>query len=240
MKLIGISDIHGYLIPYQKLARDFFDVLCICGDIVPLEIQSNINKSEKWFKKDFQKWCEEAPCKKVIFIAGNHDFYLERILQRLGNSDEVMKYLGYSDKIIFLHDSLYKIKEEKEFTFYGSPWISGIPGWAFYKKSNEISKIFEKIPNCDVLLTHTPGKHVFDTGRIMQFGYGEDVGSDELTNALKEKHIGLWLCGHIHSGNHKISEISDSEHPEYKMKVANVSVKDERYQFTYPPLSIDL
>lgn len=245
MKLIGISDIHGYLVPQLKLSNDFFDVLCICGDLVPLDIQSDSESSEIWFKEDFREWCENLPCEKVIFIAGNHDRYLEKILKKLGSAAAVSEYFNWPDKMVFLHDSEYIYKDisedtVKEVKFYGSPWFPFLPNWAFYKDSKGLSEAFEKIPDCDVLLTHTPGRHMFDTGRIMQYTYGKELGSEELTDVVMRRHIKLWLCGHIHSGNHELSEFTDDKFACYGMKVANVSIKDERYSPTYAPLSVTL
>lgn len=251
MKLIGISDIHGYLPPYQKLANDHFDVLCICGDLVPLELQSSMEDSKIWFKEIFSKWCDEAPCEKVIFIAGNHDRYLEKALIKYGTPEKVAEHLEWSDKMVFLHDSSYTYKEleydkehdfyiKREILFYGTPWFPFLRNWAFYKDSKGLLEAFEKIPDCDVLLTHTPGKHMFDTGRIMQYGYGEEIGASELTDVVLRRHIGLWLCGHIHSGNHELSEFTDNGFACYGMKVANVSIKDERYEPTYAPLSVEI
>lgn len=245
MKLIGISDIHGYLVPPSKLSNDFFDVLCICGDLIPLDIQSDSESSEIWFKEDFREWCENLPCEKVIFIAGNHDRYLEKMLRRLGSATAVSEHFNWSDKMVFLHDSEYIYKDisedtVKEVKFYGSPWFPFLPNWAFYKDSKGLAEVFEKIPDCDVLLTHTPGRHMFDTGRVMQYTYGDELGSEELTDVIMRRHIKLWLCGHIHSGNHELSEFTDDKFACYGMKVANVSIKDERYLPTYAPLSVTL
>jgi Icc-related predicted phosphoesterase len=245
MKLIGISDIHGYLVPPSKLSNDFFDALCICGDLIPLNIQSDSESSEIWFKEDFREWCENLPCEKVIFIAGNHDRYLEKMLRRLGSATAVSEYFNWPDKMVFLHDSEYIYKDisedtVKEVKFYGSPWFPFLPNWAFYKDSKGLAEVFEKIPDCDVLLTHTPGKHMFDTGRVMQYTYGDELGSEELTDVIMRRHIKLWLCGHIHSGNHELSEFTDDKFACYGMKVANVSIKDERYLPTYAPLSVTL
>lgn len=245
MKLIGISDIHGYLVPPSKLSNDFFDVLCICGDLIPLDIQSDSESSEIWFKEDFREWCENLPCEKVIFIAGNHDRYLEKMLRRLGSATAVSEHFNWPDKMVFLHDSEYIYKDisedtVKEVKFYGSPWFPFLPNWAFYKDSKGLAEVFEKIPDCDVLLTHTPGRHMFDTGRVMQYTYGDELGSEELTDVIMRRHIKLWLCGHIHSGNHGLSEFTDDKFACYGMKVANVSIKDERYLPTYAPLSVTL
>ena len=73
MKICGISDIHGNLI--ENIPE--CDVLCICGDIVTLNAQRNIEASKHWWETKFIKWVDKLPCKKVIIIPGNHDFYLE-------------------------------------------------------------------------------------------------------------------------------------------------------------------
>ena len=45
MKICGISDIHGNLI--ENIPE--CDVLCVCGDIMPLSVQRNIEQSRHWF-----------------------------------------------------------------------------------------------------------------------------------------------------------------------------------------------
>ena len=72
MKICGISDIHGDL----SVKIQPCDVLCICGDIVPLEVQVNSKKSKRWLKELFIPWCSKQPCKKVLVVGGNHDFFL--------------------------------------------------------------------------------------------------------------------------------------------------------------------
>lgn len=245
MKLIGISDIHGFLPPYSKLSNDYFDVLCICGDLVPLDIQSNYEYSERWFKKDFCDWCKNMPCEKVIFIPGNHDRYLEWALIMMGNPAAISENLGWPDKMVLLHDSEYIYKDisddgVKEVKFYGTPWVPRLSNWAFYKDSKDLYEAFEKIPDCDVLLTHTPGSYMANTGASIQYLYRRELGSDELTNVILRRSIKLWLCGHIHSGNHELSEFTDNKFACYGMKVANVSIKDENYIPAYAPLSVTL
>lgn len=48
------------------------DVLCICGDIVPLNIQSYTKPTFKWLEETFIPWCQAQPCKEVLLVAGNH------------------------------------------------------------------------------------------------------------------------------------------------------------------------
>lgn len=69
MTITTISDLHGYLPLLQPC-----DVVCICGDITPIEFDRNTDKSIHWFKTKFLNWCSKLDCDKIIFIAGNHEF----------------------------------------------------------------------------------------------------------------------------------------------------------------------
>lgn len=215
MKIIGISDIHGYLPDLEPC-----DVVCICGDIIPLELQQDTFKSWEWFNHVFIDWCEKLVCEKVIFIAGNHDFFLE------GEEPFDVK-----DKIVYLCDSKY---EYKNITFYGSPWITGLPFWAFNLSEKDQYEKFSLIPNVDVLLTHTPPYNIQDIGRVdFKQGVPIDFGSNSLTKIFNEKNIKYALSGHIHSGNH--SEIKHNNTILY-----NCSLKDESYEVYYKPVVINI
>ena len=61
IKICGISDMHGTLLDIPEC-----DILCICGDILPLDIQRNIDQSIAWLAGPFQKWLLDAPCKHAI------------------------------------------------------------------------------------------------------------------------------------------------------------------------------
>lgn len=156
MKICGISDLHGNLptnIPECE-------VLCIAGDIIPLKIQRDPQASKDWFLKDFCNWVKELPCSKVIFTAGNHDFFLYDVY-KYGD------YFGFvaelennsNDKAILLIDELYKYKGIK---FYGFPYIRPIlfqeGKWAFEDDYKGIDKpsIYDSLidKDIDVLITH--------------------------------------------------------------------------------------
>lgn len=147
MKICGISDIHGNLI--EGIPK--CDILCICGDIVPLNIQRNLEQSKHWWENRFIKWVEKLPCEKVIIIPGNHDFYLEhKYKQQEWESFKTNMYNLSNKKAIFMIDEIYIYKGIK---FYGTPWIKPIEfqedRWAFSKTDS-----YKNIPKCDILLTH--------------------------------------------------------------------------------------
>lgn len=242
MKIVAISDLHGYL--PKGLPEG--DVLCICGDICPLEIQRDLVSCVAWFALDFNTWANTLPYKKVIFIAGNHDFFLEALHRNSYDLESVtwrspsavMKKLlplnnkGKS-KLIYLCDNSF---EFEGITFYGTPWIQDLSNWAFYKPKEELIKAFNKIPKkVDILLTHQPAS-VASVGDVLQrntFNYLSKYGSSELSEAISARDIKYALCGHVHSGAHQLTEYMNT-------KFANVSLKDEDYTVRYFPLEIEL
>lgn len=248
IKIIALSDIHGNL----PVIEQECDVVCICGDIVPLNIQKDTYASIAWIASAFNTWCNNLKCKKVFFIAGNHDFVFQDLYEKFmepykkynkDNDLEVKKYITYAfttyventlnlyPKINFLHDTE---GEYKDFTFYGTPHIPVLKNWAFYQTSDKLKEKFSKIPaRVDVLLTHSPGKFVNDTGVSLQLSNRPEYGCAELTEAVQNKDITLWLCGHVHSGNHKVEDYNG-------IKVSNVSILDENYKIAYEPLEISI
>lgn len=68
MRVCAISDLHGFLPEIEPC-----DLLLICGDIMPLNIQSNMPASEKWLDEVFIPWIDNQPIDQAILIAGNHE-----------------------------------------------------------------------------------------------------------------------------------------------------------------------
>lgn len=235
MKVVAISDLHGYLPKVENIPE--CDVLCICGDIVPLEYQDDNIQSIAWFCLEFVPWTDKLNCKKVLFIAGNHDKWLEHLMIKSYNEDGTKNYRSATDvlkkllpgnnkgrhKIVYLRDSLFKFEGK---TFYGTPWISDLPGWAFNELEENLKEnIYSKIPfKCDVLLTHMPPR-MYNMGTVLQsnWNYGANYGSQALADILQQRNIKYTFCGHVHSGEHNVQEYKDN------CNVVNVSLKDERY-----------
>lgn len=208
MKICGISDIHGNLI--KDIPK--CDVLCICGDIVPLGIQRQMDDSIKWFQNEFANWVKDLPCKKVIAVPGNHDFYLENKLKEWKGFVE--DYEIYTDgKVRFLVDELFNYEGV---SFYGTPWINPIlfSKWAFEYSTDEVEdNPFEKIPKCDILLTHDNPNHNHSLGHYC-FG--------------KYKHhlFGHWHDGtsYGHLGQHNCSILDDYYNLKKDLNIVTVDI----------------
>ena len=252
MKIIAISDIHGYLPQLPKC-----DVVTISGDILPLHLQDKYEDALCWLAGPFQDWALKLDCDKVIFIAGNHDFVFEYMSDN-GNhtcskpkSNEphwqvgctaftimgtVFKLDDYANrKIIYLQDTSYTYNGVK---FYGTPWCPNLRNWAFYGDSQTLTEKFNNIPSdTDVLLTHCPPRYM-GQGIVHQnvYNYMSDYGCNELQDVLDESFADqdMWvLSGHIHSGRHSIEKYNN-------IKYRNVSLKDENYEITYEPFYFDI
>lgn len=208
MRICGISDIHGNLI--KDIPK--CDVLCICGDIVPLGIQRQMDDSIKWFQNEFANWVKDLPCKKVIAVPRNHDFYLENKLKEWKGFVE--DYEIYTDgKVRFLVDELFNYEGV---SFYGTPWINPIlfGKWAFEYSTDEVEdNPFEKIPKCDILLTHDNPNHNHSLGHYC-FG--------------KYKHhlFGHWHDGtsYGHLGQHNCSILDDYYNLKKDLNIVTVDI----------------
>lgn len=225
IKVVAMSDIHGYL---PKDVPEC-DIVCIAGDILPLDIQRDDIKSVSWLLLDFKPWADALPCDKVIFVAGNHDFVFEHLGPYIGASaKDIMETLfgKHETKLVYLQDSSFYYKDKR---FYGSPWCADLTNWAFYKSNTELQKAWNNIPkSCDVLITHMPPRYM-SCGTVMQpgFNYMRDFGSNELTEVILARDIKYHVFGHVHSGSHCVTETP------LGTKLINVSLKDENYKVTY-------
>lgn len=218
----AISDLHGTL-PVIR----WCNVVFICGDTFPLEIQRINTECEAWFTTVFRDWVKSIPCKTVYIIGGNHCFWFERMgydyIVNLINNTE-----GLAGKLVYIKDNL--VETEEGITIYGCPYSTGPRGWAFI--SEDGSK-YNNIPDCDVLLTHQPPKIGKLGCSYPDSKYERDFGSDVLRSIIDERNIQYNFCGHIHTGEHKGLRLHGT-------KFYNVSLKDEDYRVSYEPLYVEI
>lgn len=221
------------------------DVLCIAGDISPLKIQKNMPEMISWLRKTFIRWVEDLPVEKVFLVAGNHDFIFENgdyKAEAIASLNILNSRITYLENASCMYDGKL---------FYGSPYVIGPAGWAFYDSTKKLDIIDETMPRgVDVAIFHQPLEYG-GNGRVFQvpdWMIGNTIpshllltpeylhpsyGSVALDNIVEMKKPRLVLTGHVHSGNHNISNLFDTQ-------IANVSVLDEDYKLKYNPFVIDL
>ena len=229
MKVTALSDCHGLLLPIEEFKP--CELVCICGDISPLNIQANHKKMRKWLIEEFKPWCESLPCDKVIFIAGNHDSALQ-------NQDFMQSVFPKYEKVTYLfHENyVYTSREGKEYTIFGTPYCKLFGNWAFMEIDDKLLQLYNEIPeNLDILLSHD---QPFGYGDVLELGSapwadGSHIGNKPLVKAVLEKQPRLMLTGHLHSTDHSCIEIGNT-------KRYNVSIKNERYEPVYDPLTIEI
>lgn len=182
------SDIHGkYMNPTVHWPPA--DILVLAGDILyDAEQIAELGRLNEFFKQKKK----DGVYKKVVMVAGNHDF----IFQRLSSARKQLK------DIIYLQDEEAIIEGLK---FYGSPWQSWFWDWAFnfpnpsHNPEKAIwvaQECWQKIPDdTDVLVTHGPPRGILD-----KVPSGLNVGCEELKNRLEHLDLKMHIFGHIHYG----------------------------------------
>lgn len=230
MKICAISDIHGEY-DFSYIENDT-ELLLIAGDVVDLYVQKFMGDSEKWFKKNFIDMMSTLndSVKKVVMIAGNHDFYLERY-----HSDVID--LFKENNIVFLNNSLYEYESEsgQKVSIFGTPYCNIFGNWAYMLSYEKLKKKFDNIPyNVDILLSHDAPYGTNDV--CLQDVHWVDhshIGNKALAEAILEKKPKWNIHGHLHSASHIPEKLGDTN-------VVNVSMVDERYINVYNPFYFEL
>ncbi len=208
MKFVAISDTHSR---HHNLKLPKGDVLLHAGDI------SYKGKREEII--DFLNWFCRQNFKHRIFIAGNHDFYLEK-----ESPAEIEKMIPTG--ITYLNDSGVTING---IHIWGSPVTPWFYNWAFNRhRGPSINRHWSLIPeNTDVLLTHGPMYGILDS--VIN---GQHVGCKDLLKRVQEVKPKVHVCGHIHeaSGIQKQNGIT----------FINASVLNESYELAHKPFVFEL
>ena len=148
MKILHISDTHGFHNTFPETTWEGIDVVVHSGDC------SNYydvfrNEQEVW---NFIDWYKGVPVKYKIYVAGNHDTSIER--KRITKED------FEANGIIYLENSFVNIDGVK---FYGSPITPTFNDWAFMKARDKTHQVWEAIPeDTGVLIVHGPPKGIRD------------------------------------------------------------------------------
>ncbi len=208
MKLCCFSDTHAQ---EEYLSIPECDILIFAGDF---DITSCIDLEYA------NRYFSNLKAKHKIFIAGNHDTFLESL------SQEEIETLFPS--VIYLKNRLIEIEGLR---FYGSPYSPEFNNWAFMysRNSKQAKEIWDKIPNdLDYLITHCPAYDILDRNL-----YDVRCGCEVLQRAILDKRPKNHIFGHIHlAGGQIINQCN--------INFYNVSVLNEEYRLTNKPTVIEI
>lgn len=208
MRFVAISDTHCR---HNSVKLPKGDVLLHAGDVS--------YKGNKEEVADFLKWFSKQPFTYKIFIAGNHDFYLEKT-----KATDLEKMI--LKNIIYLNDSGVTIEG---LNIWGSPITPWFFNWAFNRhRGEEIQKHWELIPtNTDILMTHGPVLGINDTVLNSQH-----VGCRELLRKVIEIKPKVHVCGHIHEA----AGVTEK----FGAKFINACVLNDSYELVNAPVVFDI
>jgi len=175
MKLVIISDSHGYNLPHEGVKIPDGDVLIHCGDM--------LNHGTKTDLIIFTSWFESLPHRHKIVIAGNHDICLETYPANRNL---------FGDDVYYLHNESVIIDD---ISFWGSPYTPEFNDWAFNIPRGDQLKInWAQIPiHTDVVITHGPPMGILDRN-----SYGIPCGCEDLKNAIERIEPMVHCFGHVH------------------------------------------
>lgn len=208
MKVVAISDTHSR---HKSTKLPKGDVLIHAGDVS--------YKGEKWEVLDFLKWFGSLNYAHKIFIAGNHDFYLER------ENPMVLQSL-IPPNVTYLKDSGTEINGVR---IWGSPVTPWFFNWAFNRRrGKEIQHHWKMIPeHTDILVTHGPPYGILDSVINEQH-----VGDKDLLKRLQELKPKVHLFGHIHE--------SFGVTRKYGIQFINACILNESYELVNRPIVFEI
>ena len=203
-----IADTHSR---HRSIRLPKGDVLIHAGDIS--------YRGEKLEVEDFLTWFRKQDFEHKIFIAGNHDFLLEKAKPK--EIDNLIL-----DDIIYLNDSSTLVNGYK---IWGSPVTPRFFNWAFNRARGEaIRKHWELIPSdTHLLITHGPPYGILD-----QVANEQHVGCKDLLNRVVEIKPLVHVFGHIHESYGSTKNMG--------IRFINASQTNESYEVVNKPVVFEL
>jgi Icc-related predicted phosphoesterase len=213
MKIVAVSDLHGTLPSIPPC-----DLLLIGGDVAPVSNHA-VSFQAEWLDTTFRDWLARAPARKVVGVAGNHDFIFQRAPE-LVPADLPWTYLQDS------------AAEWEGLRFWGTPWQPWFYDWAFNLYEPDLIPKWALIPaDTDILVLHGPPRDYGD-GVPERNGHVRHCGSPSLLERIESIAPRLAIFGHIHEGR--------GEWHLGRTVLANVTILNEAYEHVYPPWEHDL
>jgi Icc-related predicted phosphoesterase len=176
VRVVCISDTHGHEIDVPD-----GDLLIHAGD---LTMGGSYRECQRGLT-----WLASWPHKSKIFVPGNND-------RAFADQPTELISSARNRRVHVLIDAGCRVQGHY---IYGTPWLSGVPGWAF-----DCTDRLEKLqasrdaipPMVDILVTHCPPQGIMDWCPARFPGDPESAGCDLLPRGDPTLHV----FGHIHEG----------------------------------------
>jgi predicted phosphodiesterase len=213
MKIVALSDQHGHL-----PAVPACDLLLLAGDLTPVQNHDPFYQA-RWLDTEFRAWLAGLPARRIIGVAGNHDFVFERT-----------PYLVPRDlPWTYLEDAGI---EWEGLRIYGTPWQLPFFDWAFNLPPEELRRKWARIPDdTDILVLHSPPLGYGD-GVPLRSGGVRRCGCPHLLERIEAVRPRLAVFGHIHEAR--------GEWQLGPTRLANVTLLDALYRPVHPPWIYEL
>ena len=201
MRIICIADTHN---AHERLVIPHGDILIHAGDITEGGTRREL--------VSFINWFEKQPHKHKVFIAGNHDYFLEDVkLEALANR--------LPANVHYLHNSAVTINGLK---FWGTPQSPSMSNWAFHD-----AFYWKDIPqDTDILISHIPPFDVLDL-----HDRNSHLGDSMLRKRIEELDLKLHVFGHAHD-SYGLTRLKDTI-------FINASSQDQSGRYMNPPIIFD-
>lgn len=207
IRIVATSDVH-FPIPARLIPDG--DVLILAGDFM------YDGTPAEWYKR--VEALEALPHKIKLFVAGNHDFHLERYagvaLQELRKAG--VHVIGPPTK-----SSWYKL--ENGMTVLGLPFVTNLDNWAFNRTEEQLDEYLAYQGRADIVISHSPPKGILD---------GPGYGAQAYRGYLLRCQPKIWICGHVHTDY--------GTHYQDGCEFHNVALCNEAYQQVNVPHIIDI
>jgi predicted phosphohydrolase len=201
MRVLHLSDTHSL---HRRLSDlPSADIIIHSGDISYAGTEKEV--------ADFVEWFGALDYECKIFIAGNHDFCLER-----KSAESIRQFLP--DNCFYLCNSGVTV---------GNMRFWGIPFFFSDDASGEYRNMIEQIPgDTDVLITHRPPLGILDNANNITFG------CPDLLQRVLDIRPRYHLFGHIHDAYGTVG----SKH----ITFVNASMVNEDYTLQNAPFLLML
>ena len=193
VRFVAVSDTHGR---HELLDLPAGDVLLHAGDLVQNSGQS-ISKLLGQFKS-FLNWIEsiEDKFQKIVFIAGNHDTFLEDARKGSAAAKKILsRFLRSHPKVCYLQNGSVEFRGLRIWGAPITPCRVERMNRSFYSNGFETKQVQRKsawaaVPeNVDILLTHAPPSGVLS-------GLS---GDDLLWDCVSRQRPRMHVFGHDHA-----------------------------------------